>query len=167
MNKHSLSPLGSPAKTARFSQSKSPQRILVVEDDEVLREFNVGVLIRCGFAVDAAENGAAAWDTLQTNRYDLMVTDNNMPQVSGVDLLKKLHTAQMTMPVVMATGTFPREDFIRSPWLQPAAMLLKPYTIEQLLGTVKNVLRTTALAREPVAASATQPRPPADETSRL
>jgi hypothetical protein len=50
----------------------------------------------------------------------------------------------MTQPVIMATGAFPSE-FSRSPWLQPAAVLLKPYSFKDLLGTVKNVLLATAL----------------------
>jgi hypothetical protein len=50
----------------------------------------------------------------------------------------------MTLPVIMATGILPTKDlFTRYPWLQPAATLVKPYTIEQLLGTVEIVLRVT------------------------
>lgn len=140
-----------PARTFWPAGENPPQRILVVEDDAVIREFAVQVLIRCGFEVDAAEDGAVAWDTLQTGRFDLIVTDNNMPNVTGVDLLKKLHAAQVALPVIMATGSLPQDEFTRSPWLQPAATLLKPYTIEQLLGTVKKVLRATAVVCGPVA----------------
>lgn len=139
--------------TPRHIRANAPQRILVVEDDEVIRSYNVVVLTQCGFAVDAAEDGAVAWDTLQINRYDLVVTDNNMPKVSGIDLIKKLHAAHMTMPVIMATGIVPQEEFTNHPWLQPAATLLKPYTIEQLLGTVKKVLRTHVFARAQTTAS--------------
>jgi two-component system alkaline phosphatase synthesis response regulator PhoP len=97
--------------------------------------------------VDAAEDGAVAWDTLQLNGYDLMVTDNSMPRVSGVDLLKKLQTARMPMPVIMATGSVPEEEFAQNPGIQPAATLLKPYTIAELLETVKDVLHAAAGAR--------------------
>jgi DNA-binding response OmpR family regulator len=68
-------------------------RILLVEDDSGLLRLNAEVLKRSGYDVDAVEDGAAAWDTLQLNRYDLMVTDNKMPRVSGVELLKKLQAA--------------------------------------------------------------------------
>jgi len=149
MNENQNVIAGKPARTCPYFPANSPHRILVVEDDDDVRRFNVEVLTRCGFKVDAAEDGAAAWDTLQTNYYDLMVTDNNMPKISGVDLLKKLHAAHLALPVIMATGATPQEEFSRCPWLLPAAMLLKPYTIEQLLGTVKNVLRATAAVNEP------------------
>ena len=58
-------------------------------------------------------------------------------------MLKKLRAARMALPVIMATGTLPTEEFTRYPWLQPAATLLKPYTGEEMLKTVKKVLRET------------------------
>jgi DNA-binding response OmpR family regulator len=118
-------------------------RILVVEDDHDIRQLNTEALKNCGFHVDAAQDGAVAWDVLQTSGYDLMVTDNEMPKVTGIDLLKKLHAARLAVPVIMATGTLPVDEFARHPWLQPAAMLIKPYTLDELVGTVRQVLRLT------------------------
>lgn len=86
------------------------------------------VLIRHGYHVDAAEDGAVAWDALQANRYDLMITDNAMPHLTGIELLKKLRAARMTLPVIMATGSLPEAEFVVQPWLQPSAMVIKPYT---------------------------------------
>jgi len=91
--------------------------------------------------VDAAEDGAAAWDTLQRARYDLLVTDNDMPKVSGVELLHKIHAARIALPVILATAMPPRDEFTQYPWLQPAALLIKPYSFHELLGTVRDVLR--------------------------
>ena len=125
-------------------RTDSPHRILVVEDDVDIRHLHADVLMQSGYQVDVAEDGAAAWDTLQRNRYDLVVTDNDMPKVTGVELLEMLHSARMAQPVIMATGTLPSE-FSRSPWLKPAAILIKPYSFKELLGTVKNVLLATAL----------------------
>jgi DNA-binding response OmpR family regulator len=113
----------------------------VVEDDISIRQISTEVLIHSGYEVDAAEDGAAGWEALQANSYDLMITDNNMPKMSGVELLSKLRAARMALPVIMATGALPKEEFTRYPWLQPAATLLKPYTVEEMLGTVKKVLR--------------------------
>ena len=123
--------------------TKPPCRILVVEDDYDLCQVNARTLIYSGYAVDAVEDGAAAWEALQANRYDLVITDNNMPRLTGIELLKKLYATRMVLPVIMATGTLPKEEFTRYPWLQPVAMLLKPYSVEQLLGTVEKVLRAT------------------------
>jgi DNA-binding response OmpR family regulator len=122
-------------------QTNPPPRILVVDNDVYIRQLNTESLSLCGYQVDAAEDGAIAWDALQLNSYGLMVTDNNMPKVSGVELLNKLRAARMELPVIMATGTLPTQEFARSPWLRPAATLVKPYTIEELIRTVKKVLR--------------------------
>jgi DNA-binding NtrC family response regulator len=74
------------------------------------------------------------------NHYDLLVTDNEMPKLSGVELLKKVHAADLALPVIMATGKFPSKECARQPWLQPAVTLLKPYTFNELVGAVQIVL---------------------------
>jgi len=68
-----------------------------------------------------------------------------MPKVSGVELLKKLRSARMALPVIMATGTLPREEFTRYPRLQPVATLLKPFTFAELVGTVRELLAQPAV----------------------
>ena len=71
------------------------RRILVVADDGDIRRLNTEALTHYGYRVDAAQDGAVAWDTLQQNGYDLMVTDNELPEVTGIDLLKKLYAAPL------------------------------------------------------------------------
>jgi DNA-binding response OmpR family regulator len=127
------------------------QRILVVDDDPLIRRLNSEVLIYSGYRVDAADDGASAWDALLVNDYDLLITDNDMPKVTGVDLLKKVHATRMAMPVVMATGTLPAWEFAQYPWLKPAAVVIKPYTFDELLETVKEVLHATTTARAEIA----------------
>ena len=119
------------------------RRILVADDEPEIRLINTAMLTQGGYKVDAAEDGYAAWEALTANGYDLLITDHSMPKVSGVELLRKLHAARMTLPVIMATGAVPSHEFVREPWLQPAAVLLKPYTSSELLGTVEGVLRVT------------------------
>jgi DNA-binding NtrC family response regulator len=129
-------------------QGNAPKRILVVDDDEVIRQVNAEMLSRFGYEAETAEDGAAAWEALQANGYDLLITDNNMPNVSGVELVKKLRSAHMTLPVVLASGTIPTEAMNWNSSLQLAAMLLKPFTMDELLVTVKKVLNATDSARE-------------------
>jgi DNA-binding response OmpR family regulator len=148
MNANKTSHAEEPAAPPARGGSNSPHRILVVDDDISIRQLNTAVLSRSGYHVDAAEDGAVAWDTLQLNRYDLVVTDNHMPKMSGLELLKELRAARLDLPVIMATGTLPMEEFARHTGIQPAAMLLKPYTITELLGAVAEVLRATESARE-------------------
>ena len=117
-----------------------PQRILVVEDDVDLRRFNAQVLAGCGYQVHAAGDGAAGWEALHSNNFDLLITDHNMPKVTGLELVKKVRFARMTLPVILATGSLPTEELERHPYLQLAATLLKPFSPRQLLETVKAVL---------------------------
>lgn len=119
------------------------QRILVVEDDPDILLLNKEVLLDCGYLVDAAKDGAAAWEALQLAKYDLVVTDYNMPRLTGVQLIEKIHAAEMSLPVIMATGALPVWEFALHPELQPTAVLLKPYTIAELAATVKEVLQAT------------------------
>jgi len=124
-------------------------RILLVDDDRAIRVMSGKVLLRSGYQVDTAEDGQAGWEALQANSYDLLITDNNMQRLSGVELVKKLRSAQMTLPVVLASGTLDTEELNRSPWLQVAASLLKPFTTDQLLEVVKEVLCAASNTRAP------------------
>jgi DNA-binding response OmpR family regulator len=112
-----------------------------VEDEPDIRRINTMVLQRAGYDVDTAEDGAFALEAIGDSSYDLMITDNTMPNLTGMELLKKLYASRMALPFIMATAKVPEEEFTRYPWLQPAATLLKPYTVEELLGVVKKVLR--------------------------
>jgi DNA-binding response OmpR family regulator len=122
-------------------------RILLVDDDIYARELNAGVLIRFGYNVDTAEDGAAAWKALNEHSYDLLITDNRMPRVTGLELIKKLRSVDMTLPIILASGTVPVQELRRNPWLNLDATLPKPFTLAELLDTVIKVLRATDDAR--------------------
>ena len=117
-------------------------RILVVDDDPSLRLLITRTLIRVGHHVDAAEDGAVAWDILQRHDYDLLLTDCEMPRVSGVELVKKLRAARMDLRVVLVSGKMP-EELNRLPWLRLAGTLAKPFSGDELMATVDDALRRT------------------------
>jgi len=140
MNKSLEVPCDQAAAKPDGDQANPPHRILVVEDDRDLRQLNAKVLIDSGYAVDVAEDGAAAWESLQADRYDLLITDNSMPKLTGIELLKKVRSARMRLPVIMATRALPTQELAKNQWLGPVATLAKPYATDQLLDTVKDVL---------------------------
>jgi two-component system cell cycle sensor histidine kinase/response regulator CckA len=115
-------------------------RILVVDDETSVRQLTAEMLIRAGFEVDAAADGAAGWEAIQAKRYDLVITDNFMPHVTGIEMLKKIHAGRMNLPVIMATAIFPQEQFQLHPWLQSIPTLPKPFRATELLSTVRKVL---------------------------
>jgi CheY-like chemotaxis protein len=129
-----------PAGASSQGQLNQRPRILVVDDDGDIRRLNSEVLTGSGYKVDTAADGDDAWDVLELYRYDLLLTDYDMPKVTGVELLKKLRAAHMTMPVILASGTIPTQELNRHPWLQIDATLPKPYTPDELLVTVRKAL---------------------------
>jgi DNA-binding response OmpR family regulator len=151
-----------PAGTQAPCRAALSIRILVVDDDIDIRLLSAALLFRSGYQVDTAEDGATGWDALQAKSYDLLITDNKMPKVSGVELVKMLRSAHMALPVILASGAMP-EELNRLPWLRLAATLLKPFSPDELLETVKKVLRAPHMARKQIEALPVwQSQPPAD-----
>ena len=117
------------------------RRILVVEDQKLIRELSIRALTNAGYLVDAAENGQSGWEALQARRYDLVITDNRMPELSGHDLILKLRSARMRLPVILASGHILPEHLAMGSALQPVTALPNPFTPDQLLAVVVKVLR--------------------------
>jgi len=149
-----------PASAPVQCRTSPPPRILVVEDEPDIRRLNAEVLKSFGYKVDTAEDGMAGWKALHAVRhapdtYALLITDHDMPELTGLALVKKLRVARMALPVIIATGRLlPENLFSLYGWLQPAAALIKPYSVEQLLGKVEAALRTADGARKQIASPA-------------
>ena len=140
MTNDKSAPQGSQPGNARPGQARPPHRILVVDDEPSDRQLIINSLASEGYRVDAAVDGARAWEALQVRHYDLLITDHNMPEITGIALVRKLRGKGSTLPVVMATGTVPEEELERHPGLGISDILIKPFTIEQILKTVRRVL---------------------------
>ncbi len=123
-------------------QKSSRHRILVVDDSNSVRQLKVDLLVSSGYDVEEARDGADGWEALQTGHYDLVVTDNTMPRMTGVEMIEKLRSARMTVPIIMATGFMPIFLFARKPWLKPDAALTIPFTDDAFLAAVKSILGT-------------------------
>ena len=122
------------------------QRILVVEDDLDIGQLYAQVLVRSGYEVAVAGDGAAGWEALCASHFDLLITDHEMPKLTGLELVGKVRRAHLTLPVIIASGTLHTEELKRRPWLRVAAVLLKPVCVQELLKTVKEVLADPILA---------------------
>jgi len=120
-------------------------RILTVADDPC--RLNAEALRRHGYEVDIACGSKAGWEMLQNIPYNLLFTEHDLTGLTGVGLLKKLRSACMSLPVIIAIETLPPWQSAEYPWLLKATKLFKPYAIEDLLGLVKSVLPVTAYVR--------------------
>jgi len=116
-------------------------------------------LIRHGYQVDAVEDHTAGWKALQSQTYDLLIHRPRYAEVSGLKLVKKLRDARLTLPVILASGTMTPQELNRNPWFHLSGALLKPISPDQLLQTVRAVLRAPDDAREQIA-------PPPDRQSQ-
>jgi PAS domain S-box-containing protein len=105
-----------------------------------VRNLHLELLTRAGYEVIAVADGALAWDAIQTQHFDLMITDNSMPKVTGVEVINKLIAANIGLPVIMATGALPPHEFRLNPWLSTIAVFEKPVSNSTLLSAVVKVL---------------------------
>jgi DNA-binding NtrC family response regulator len=123
------------AKMARRSSvQKLPARLLVVDDEpdfaETLREF----LVFKGFDVETAENGREALELVTSTRhYDLMITDLEMPEMDGLELLRLVRNVNENLPVIILTGHGTVENALQA--IQEGAWnyFLKPVNTEKLI----------------------------------
>jgi CheY-like chemotaxis protein len=114
--------------------------ILLANDDSYMRALNARVLTWSGYKVQTVANGADAWQALDLQNYDLLITENEMPEVTGVQLLKHLRSRGITMPVIMASATVPTKELNLHPGLRLESALRKPVPSDELLQTVKHIL---------------------------
>jgi CheY-like chemotaxis protein len=126
--------------------------VLVVDDDQRVRDLVRSVLSDEGYRVQTAANGAAALDALRFGRPDAIVLDVQMPVMGGWAFrAAQLDRAETrSIPVVLATASGRSQP--PSPELAPDAVLLKPFDLSQLLATLHELL-----ARGAASASAAAP----------
>jgi CheY-like chemotaxis protein len=105
-----------------------------------VRNLYLELLTDAGYEVIAVADAALAWDAIQIQHFDLMITDNSMPKVTGIEGINKLIAANIGLPVIMATGALPQHAFRLNPWLNNIAVLEKPVSNSTLLSTVVQVL---------------------------
>jgi nucleotide-binding universal stress UspA family protein/ActR/RegA family two-component response regulator len=122
-------------------------RILVVDDERIVRDSIKDWLEDEGFAVDAAASGEEALDKLSAASYHLMLTDIKMPGMDGVELLKKSHKSFPDLCVVMMTAYATVETAIEAMKIGALDYLLKPFDPEILIDKVFQVYQGFEVAR--------------------
>lgn len=91
---------------------KSKSHILVVDDEQAIRKTLTRYLQRLGHNVDDAEDGLVALNKLENNSFDLVLTDINMPNMDGRELLKVMSIKFPEMPKIVLTGLDDNEDLL-------------------------------------------------------
>jgi CheY-like chemotaxis protein len=113
-------------------------KILLVDDNAVVRDMLVDLVGSLGYVADAASGGAEALALFDRNRYDIVLTDLLMPGMSGWEVLAGVRQRNPRMPVIIITGTPAVGDPRAS---QPGiAVLKKPVDVKALDATIKEKL---------------------------
>lgn len=122
-------------------------QVLLVEDDPIVRQAYSKVLTKGGLALETAEDGVEALDKVRRGRFDAVVSDINMPRLSGIEFLRALRAAALDVPVVLVTGGPALETAVSAVELGAFRYLTKPVDIEALLETVLRAVAQGAESR--------------------
>jgi cyclic di-GMP phosphodiesterase len=121
----------------------SGHRVLIVDDEPVIRSLCRYALQGAGLFCDEAANGRLAWESLQTHIYDLVVSDSDMPEMNGLELLQRLRESPPTphLKVIMISGRVSGDEMAHMLSQGADDYLTKPLSIGQFLSRVKAALR--------------------------
>jgi len=123
-------------------------KILIVDDEILIRDSLGADLVHAGYEVETAESGEEAIQKLNHEEYDLIITDLLMENIGGIELLGKVKEKDFEIPVIIITGHAELETAIEALRLGAADYLLKPYNQEELLLRIRNCLEKRELHRK-------------------
>jgi CheY-like chemotaxis protein len=144
----------------------SPARILVVDDDNLIRRMLKLQLEAAGHRIDLAVNGREAIASLEQNRPDLMILDLFMPEMDGFETLHRLNRARATGPIrvlaISGGGSLNHCDYLRmASRLGADAVLQKPFNAAQMIAAVDALL-----PQDEVSPEDREPSPPTGPGSK-
>ncbi len=123
-----------------MARSEQPSRVLVVDDEPMVREVVTAYLEREGFLVACAATGPEAVRAIDTGRPDLVVLDVMLPGLDGLEILRRLRAAS-TIPVILLTARAEETDRVIGLELGADDYVVKPFSPRELTARVRSVLR--------------------------
>ena len=127
-------------------QSGTAVRALVVDDDALVRDVIATLLRRRGMEVCEVSSVSAAWSALETQSFDVLVSDLEMPELDGYDLIARVRSSSLdrvrNLPAVAVTGRCSSSDREQLLAFGFDAYLGKPFGSEALVDTVRGVVGT-------------------------
>lgn len=141
----SMSAASPPAGEAIAPSSSDPVHVLVVDDDEEIRDLLGRFLHKHGYRVTAARNGIEMWEVLASEKIDLVILDVMLPGDDGLTLCRKLRET-LQVPIIMLTAMGDETDRIVGLEIGADDYLPKPFSPRELLARAKAVLRRMSAA---------------------
>lgn len=135
-------PANPTAPEADQPADKAGDCVMLVDDEPALVRVGKLMLERLGFVVEVFTNSGAAWEAFEAapDRFQLIITDQTMPKLTGLELSNRILKIRPELPVILTTGyhASANQDGVRAAGV--ADLLMKPYTIETLSNAVKSAL---------------------------
>jgi len=116
-------------------------RVLLAEDDGVLADGLCRSLRKAGYAVDWAGTGTEADTALATQTYDLVILDLGLPQLSGLEVLRRLRAREASVPVLILTAADSVDQRVRGLDLGADDFMAKPFALTELEARVRALVR--------------------------
>jgi len=129
----------------------SDYRILIVDDEESLREVLTIMLHREGYQVESAADGAQAASRLEESRFDLVISDIKMPKLNGLELLKLIKGLHPETLVLMITAFSTTDEAVEAMKQGAYDYITKPFQNEEIRLIIRNALERTRLQQENLA----------------
>ena len=126
-------------------------KFLIVDDFSTMRRIVRNSLKELGFTnVDEAEDGVAALNKLSSSHFDFVVSDWNMPNMTGIELLKAIRADAnlKSLPVLMVTAEAKKENIDEAAELGANGYVLKPFTTATLEQKLNEIFEKTGILRE-------------------
>jgi excisionase family DNA binding protein len=129
---------GTPASAATPSNAR--KRVLVVDDEESIRDLLSKTLALAEYEVETASDATAALDRMRRTEYDLLVADLKMPGMDGLTLIKQARTIKADLPIIIITGFSSESSAIEAVNLGVTGYLTKPFRVPQVLAAAARAL---------------------------
>ena len=123
-------------------------KLLLIEGDPALCKELLHVFSRNKYHADIATDEGTAWYLLSQSIYDLIIVCSTLPDILGIDLLKKIRLKNSHIPVIFLGGTNKMENKIEALEYGADDYLSKPISVEELLATIRSLLRRTVQAQQ-------------------
>lgn len=117
-------------------------RVLVVDDFSTMRRIIRNILRQLEFDnIVEADDGTTAWEVINREKIDFIVSDWNMPQMSGIDLLRKVRSSEeyADIPFLMVTAEAQQENIIEAVQAKVSNYIVKPFTAETMKQKIEKI----------------------------
>lgn len=132
---------------------KAQKRILIVDDDDEIRELLEFDIAQSGYSVDTAKDGLEGLNKALNNGYDLILLDVMMPKMNGFDVCKNIRQAKLAVPVLMLTAKGTIDDKTQGFEGGADDYLVKPFDIQEVLLRIRVLLRRNQIEDKSVLSS--------------